>query len=154
MEDNSQREQRAKPAHQAPERLRAPACVHVYVWVFMVVFSVSPILCLLAACDRIERSDALESLVVVGLIQAALWIAQQRCSSEDLTYWEGLLGAAASVTTGENLVSLLRAFPLLLAVVILSVMFALDHDAGASTRHPQLRFGRLIIWIHRRRLWR
>jgi hypothetical protein len=83
-----------------------------------------------------------------------LLIAQARCSSEDLTYWEGLLAAAASVTTGENLVSLVRAFPLLFAIVMLSVVFALDHDAHSPVRHAQLRFANLIIWAHKQRLWR
>jgi hypothetical protein len=110
-------------------------------------------LCLLAR-DGFDRSDALLSLLLVGLIQATLYFAQRRCSSEDLLYWEGLLAAAASVTTGENLISLLRTFPLLLAIVILSVVFALDHDENSPVRHAQLRFGKLIIWAHKQRLRR
>ena len=137
-----------------PERLRAPTCVHVYVWVFMITLGVSPILYLLASRDGFDRSDAFDSLLRVGLIQATLLIAQARCSSEDLTYWEGLLAAAASVTTGENLISLLRAFPLLLAIVILSVAFALDHDERSPVLHAQLRFGKLIVWVYKQRLRR
>ena len=134
------------------EKLRAPTCVHVYVWVFMITLGVSPILYLLASRDGFDRGDALDSLLLVGLIQATLLIAQARCSSEDLTYWEGLLAAAASVTTGENLISLLRAFPLLLAIVILSVAFALDHDERSPVLHAQLRFGKLIVWVYKQRL--
>jgi hypothetical protein len=132
--------------------LQAPACVHVYVWVFMVTFSVSPTLCLLLVHDGIERGNGLESLVIIGLIQAALWRTQRRCSSEDLSYWDGLLVAAASMTTGENLISLCRAFCLLLAVVIVSVLFAVDHDESRAGRHAGLRFGKLIIWLHKQRL--
>lgn len=103
--------------------------------------------------DGIERGNGLESLVIIALIQAALWTTQRRCSTEDLSYWDGLLVAAASVTTGENLMSLFRAACLLFAVVIVSVMFAVDHDARYAGRHAALRFGKLIIWLHKQRLW-
>jgi hypothetical protein len=118
----------------------------------MVTFSVSPMLCLLLVHDGIERGNGLESLVIIGLIQAALWTTQRRCSSEDLSYWDGLLVAAASVTTGENLISLCRAFCLLFAVVIVSVLFAVDHDERCAGRHAGLRFGQLVIWLHKQRL--
>jgi hypothetical protein len=134
--------------------LVAPTCVHVYVWVFMVMLGVSPVLWMLASRDSFERRDVLTALALVAFIQAALFMAQARCSSEDLTYWEGLLAAAASVTTGENLISLARALPLLFAIVVLSVVFALDHDAHSPVRHAQLRFGNLIVWAHKQRLRR
>jgi hypothetical protein len=120
----------------------------------MIIFSVSPTLFLLATRDDVGRGDASESLVLVALIQAILYFAQRRCSSEDLTFWEGLLVAAASVTTRSSLLSLLRALPLLLAIVLLSVWFALDHDGNSSARHAGLRFGMLIIGVHKRRLRR
>ncbi len=129
-------------------------CVHVYVWVFMITLSVSPMLWLVATCDNFVRTQAIESLELIALIQVMLFIAQRRCSIEDLTYWEGLLGAAASVTTGNNLISLVRAFPLLLAIVILSVGFALDHDGNSPVRHAGLRYANLIIWAHKQRLRR
>jgi hypothetical protein len=149
MDGDSKRES----SKRASGGLEAPACIHVYVWVFMVTFSVSPILFLLLTHDGIERGNGLESLVIIGLIQVVLWMTQRRCSSEDLSYWDGLLVAALSVTTGENLISLVRAFCLLLAVVFVSVLFAVEHDATCAGRHAQLRFGRLIIALHKRRLW-
>jgi hypothetical protein len=57
------------------------------------------------------------------------------------------------MTTGENLGSLLRAFWLLFAVVIVSALFAVDHDERYAARHAGLRFARLIIWLHKQRLW-
>lgn len=146
-------ESRLENSKRASGALEAPTCVQVYVWVFMVTFSVSPALCLLLVHDGVGRGNGLESLVIIGLIQAVLWMAQRRCSSEALSYWDGLLVAAASVTTGENLISLFRAFCLLFAVVIVSVLLAMDHDEKHVGRHAGLRFGRLIIWLHKRRLW-
>src|SRR6266702_1617654 len=148
MDGESKRENSKRPSG----GLEAPACVQVYVWVFMVTFSVSPALCLLLVHDGIERGNGLESLVIIGLIQAVLWMTQRRCSSEDLSYWDGLLVAAASVTTGGNLISLFRAFCLLFAVVIVSIMFAVDHDERSAARHAGLRFAKLVIWLHRQRL--
>jgi hypothetical protein len=132
---------------------QVPICVHVYVWVFMVTFSVSPVLRLLFAHHGIERGNGLESLVTVGLIQAALWMVQRRCSSEDLSYWDGLLVAASSVTTGQNLTSLFRACWLLFAVVVVSLLFTMDHDGRFAKRHAAIRFARLIIWLHKQGLW-
>ena len=147
-----QGDSRRESSKRASGGIEAPACVHVYLWVFMITLSVSPALCLLFMHDR-GRGNGLESLVIIGLIQAVLWITQRRCSSEDLSYWDGLLVAAASVTTGENLISLFRAFCLLFAVVIVSALFAVDHDGRCARRHAQLRFGKLIVWLHKQRLW-
>ena len=137
-----------------PERLVAPLRIHVYVWVFMIALSVSPVLYMLVAPGGVDGANVRAPLFFVGLIQTALLIAQVRCSSEDLTYWEGLLAAAASVTTGSNLMSLLRSLPLLLAIVMLSVAFALDHDARTPIRDAKLRYATLIIWAHKYRLRR
>jgi hypothetical protein len=134
------------------EGLQAPACVQVYMWIFMITFSLSPTLCLLLVHHGIERVNGLQSILIIGLIQAVLWTTQRCCSSEELSYWDGLLVAAASVTTGENLMSLFRAFWLLFAVVIVSVLFAVDHDERYARRHAGLRFGKLIIWLHKQRL--
>jgi len=146
-------ESKRENSKRASGRLEAPACVHVYVWVFMVAFSVSQTLCVLLVNNGIERGDGLESLVTIGLIQVAFWTTQRRCSSEDLSYWDGLLVAAASVTTGANLISLCRAFYLLFAVVIVSVLIAVDHDDRCARRHAGLRFAKLIIRLHKQRLW-
>src|SRR5882724_4251847 len=132
--------------------LEVPACIHVYVWIFMVTLSVSPTLCLLLVHDGIERGNGLESLVIIGLIQAALWMTQRRCSSEDLSYWDGLLVVAASVTTGVNLMSLFKTSCLLFAVVIVSVLFAVDYDERCARRHAGLRFGKLVVWLYKQRL--
>ena len=145
-------ESKRENSKRASGRLEAPACVHVYVWVFMVAFSVSQTLCVLLVHNGIERGNGLQSLVIIGLIQAALWMTQRRCTSEDLSYWDGLLVAAASVTTGANLISLCRAFYLLFAVVIVSVLIAVDHDDRCARRHAGLRFGKLVIWLYKQRL--
>lgn len=83
-------ESRRRNSKRGSGGLEAPACVHAYVWTFMVTFGVSPILWLVLVHDGVERGNGLESLVIIGLIQAALWSTQRRCSSEELSYWDGL----------------------------------------------------------------
>jgi hypothetical protein len=120
----------------------------------MVIFSVSPMLSVLLAHNGVERGNGLESVMTIALIQVALWLTQRRCSGEDLSYWDGLLVTAASVTTGENLISLLRAFCLLLVVVIASSLYAVEHDERFVERHAEIRYAMLIISLHKRRLWK
>jgi len=139
---------------QAPERLQAPWYVHVYVWTFMIALGVSPAVYVLRAGESMQFREALCALAGVLLIQNLLWIAQRRCSSEDLSYWEGLLVAAASMTTGIAPISLLLSFCVLLFTVAASFVFALLHDGSHPLRHASFRFGKLIVAIHRRRLYR
>ncbi len=107
------------------EKLQAPWFVHVYVWTFMITLSVSPVLCVLDTQEGIPSSEAWSALAAVLLIQNLIWIAQRRCSSEDLTYWEGLLAAAASMTTGIAPLTLMLSFCVLLFTVGASLVFAL-----------------------------
>jgi hypothetical protein len=150
---NSRQRGRAKESTDAQSKLQAPWRVHIYVWVFMITLSVSPFMYLLGMRESIGREDWVGALVAVVLIQGALWLAQGRCSSEDLSYWDGLLVAAASTTTGIGPVSLILAFPVLLLTVAASFLFAVMHDGNRPLRHASIRFRKLIIGIHKRRLY-
>ncbi len=147
------REHKSQPS-KGSEPLRVPVYVQVYVWFFMVSLSLSPTLYVLLTQGHLPREDACDvALMMTAMIQAALWLARQCCSTADLSYWEGLLVAATSVTTGRDPISLFRAFWLLLATVLMSLLFVMDHDATRVERHAALRFGKLIIWLHKQRLW-
>jgi hypothetical protein len=102
----------------------------------------------------LDIDQALGVIAGVFLIQNLLWVAQRRCSSEDLSYWEGLLIAAASTTTGFAPVSLALSFCVLLFTVCGSFVFALTHDGTRAARHAGIRFGKLVIAIYRLRLYR
>lgn len=137
----------------AQPKLQVPWRVHMCVWAFMIALSVSPVLCLLEMRESIGRQDWVDALIAVVLIQGALWVVQQRCSSEDLSYWEGLLVAAASTAMRSSLISLLLAFPVLLMTVAASFLFAALHDPNSPLHHAALCFGKLIVGIHKRRLY-
>ena len=138
----------------AQAKLRAPWYVHAYVWIFMTALGVSPVLYILGTRETTQLSEALGALAVVLLIQSLIWVAQWRCSSKDLSYWEGLLVAAASMTTGTAPISLMLSFCVLLFTVAASFVFALMHDSKHPMHTASIRFSKLIIAIHRRRLYR
>lgn len=137
----------------AQTKLEVPWYVHANVWIFMIVLGVSPALYVLTTQESMRWNDALGALAGVLLIQYLIWIAQRRCSSEDLTYWEGLLIVAVSTTTGIAPITLVLSFCVLLFTVAASFVFALTHDGTNALRHAQIRFGRLIIAIYRGRLF-
>ena len=136
-------------AHDAQSKLQAPWRAHIYVWFFMLTLSMSPLLCM--GREGLEPGNWADTLIAIVLIQGALWIAQRRCSSEDLTYWEGLLVLGAAATMRLSPLTLLLAFPVLLLTVAASFLFAVTHDGSNPLRHAQLCYGRLIIAIYR---WR
>ena len=131
--------------HDAQSKLQVPWPAHICVWFFMLTSSMSPLLCL--GRRGIGPTD---TLIAIVLIQGALWFAQRRCSSEDLTYWEGLLIVGAAATIKMSPLTLLLAFPVLLLTVAASFLFALTHDGSSPLRHAQLCYARLIIAIYRR----
>jgi hypothetical protein len=135
-------------------KLQAPWNVHFYVWIFMIVLGVSPALYVLGTKESIQFTEALGAIAGVMLIQNLLWIAQRRCSSDDLSYWEGLLVAAASMTSGILPITLALSFCMLLFTVAASLVFALTHDRTDPMGDASIRFRKLIIAIHRRRLYR
>jgi hypothetical protein len=137
--------------HDVQSKLLAPWRAHICVWFFMLLLSMSPLLCLLGRKST-GLGDWVDPLITIVVIQGALWIAQRRCSSEDLSYWEGLLIVAAATTTRISPFSLLLAFPVLLLTVAASFLIAVTHDGNSPLRHAQLCYGRLIIAIYRRRL--
>lgn len=150
-QNNSEQKGAAQHGKATPVKLDVPWRIHVYVWVFMVTFGVTPLFYVLATRDQMDSAGWLAGCIAVALLQGLFWIAQRRCSSVDLTYWEGLLVAAAAVDTGSHLISVTLSFLLLLFVASASFVFALFHDATSPTRHASLCFGKLVIAIYRSR---
>jgi hypothetical protein len=154
VSNNSGQKGPPQQSNATPAKLEVPLRVHVNVWVFMIILGVSPLLYNLETREYLESRDWLGTCAAIVLIQGLFWIAQRRCSREDLTYWEALLVAAASVETGSCLISLPLSFFVLLYAAAASFLFALLHDPRSPTRHAQLCFAKMIIAIHRRRLYR
>jgi hypothetical protein len=154
VQHNSEQNGRPPQTNSTSGRLDAPLRTHFYVWLFMVVLGVSPLLYSLVTREIPGSRDWLDICIAVVLIQWLFWIAHRRCSTEHLTYWEGLLIAAASAETGSYLISLPLSFVVLLYTSVASFVFALLHNPRSAARHAPLRFGKMIVAIHRRRLYR
>lgn len=150
---NKNSDQRGQ-SNPASAKLVVPWYVHAYVWTFMIAFGLSPVLSVLVTPEGMQPGDILDVLAAVLLIQSFIWMAQRRCSSQDLSYWDGLLIVAASMRTGIGPISLVLSFPVLLFTVGASFVFALSHDARDPLHHAVIRYGNLIVAIHRRRLCR
>jgi hypothetical protein len=151
---SANRESEPRDGKKGEGRLQAPWFVHVNVWIFMTAFGLSPALYVLLVRESIRVGDALAALFGILLIQNLLWIAQRRCSRDDLTYWEGLLVVSAATTTGIMPVTLVLSSCVLLFTVAASFVFALTHDRTHPLRDASIRFARLVIAIYRRRLYR
>ena len=139
-----------KSSKPAAGTMPAPFCVHVYVWAFMVTLGIAPILG--PSLESIAHGAILTPLLKIALMQYCLLSVQRLCSTEELSYWDGLLAAACSVTTRGFVTSFVRVVWLLLGVLILSVLYAACHDRRSTQRHAGLRYGRLIVWLHQQRL--
>jgi hypothetical protein len=137
--------------HDAQSKLQAPWRAHIYVWLFMLTLGTSPLLWLLGR-NSIGPGNWIEALIAIVLIQGALWIAQRRCSRDDLSFWEGLLVVATATTRKISPFSVPLAFLVLFLTVAASFLFAVTHDGSRPLHHAQLCFGSLIVAIHKRRL--
>jgi hypothetical protein len=81
----------------------------------------------------------------LALVQLLLWHAQKRCSSEKLTYWQGVAVVAACIRTHWIYTDML------LAVIVLPVAIAISTLVAFTTR-PAYRFQRLVHGFYRNRM--
>jgi len=81
----------------------------------------------------------------VALIQFLLWYAQKRCSSENLTFWQGVAVVAASIRTHWVYTDVL------LAVLVLPLMLTAAAVFAFSNR-PAYLFQRLVHGFYRNRM--
>jgi len=86
------------------------------------------------------------------LVLALFAYANARCSSERLTYREGLLFVTSSMMTGWTYLSLLFVFPALLFTFIASVGIAIVNDIAGTRQRSAQTFHRLVAGFHRHRM--
>jgi hypothetical protein len=81
----------------------------------------------------------------LALLQFLLWHAQKRCSSQNLTFWQGVAVVAASIRTHWIYTDVL------LALLVLPLMLAAAAVLAFSSR-PAYLFQRLVHGFYRNRL--
>jgi hypothetical protein len=79
--------------------------------------------------DQMDEADWSRLLAIVLLIQALLFVAVARCSTQDLGYWRGMTSIAACVRTGWIYADVLVASIVIPIAVGLSMLFSLTPRA-------------------------
>ena len=135
-------------------KVKVSGVAHFYTWLFALALILWP---LLAPALRARRVDVplaswrtAAGFVVVTL--ALFWYAHRRCSSEKLSYWDGLLVVSASMMTGWTYNTVVVVFPALLYTFLASVYFALLADARRAPKEAQERFHRLVYRMYQHRM--
>jgi hypothetical protein len=128
--------------------------VHFYTWIFVLAISLWPVvaLALRARHVAIPTDSWLAAVGTVGVIQALFWYVQSRCSSEKLSYWDGLLIVTASMMTGWVYSSMLVVFPVLLFTFLSSVGFALYCEVRGVPSEAAELFHKLVARLYRNRM--
>jgi hypothetical protein len=80
------------------------------------------------------------------------WYVSWRCSSEELTFYEGLLFVAYSMAAMTPNFSFFFVMPSLLFVFLSSVFFALRGDIARDAGYAKMRFYRLVTRFYKNRM--
>jgi uncharacterized membrane protein YozB (DUF420 family) len=94
---------------------------------------------------EMDQQAWLTLVAQLAVVQFLLWHAQRRCSSQHLTYWQGVAVVAASIRTHWTYTDLL------LALLILPLMITASALLAFSTR-PAHQFQRLVHGFYRNRM--
>lgn len=94
---------------------------------------------------EMDQQSWIALVAQLGLGQFLLWHAQKRCSSENLTYWQGVAVVAASIRTHWVYTDVL------LALLVLPLMLTASAVVAFSTR-PAYLFQRLVHGFYRNRM--
>jgi hypothetical protein len=136
------------------QELRFPLMVHVYVWTFLVGIGVSPVLVLLLRrhTHPITPDAWISAIAMIIAIQLLFFYAQRRCSSQALSFWNGLMYVAAFMETGWPYLSIVFVYPSLLAVFILSIALSLYSDMTLAPSRASIQYRRMVGFFYKYRM--
>jgi hypothetical protein len=135
-------------------RVKVGFFVHLYAWAFVLALSLWPLVppLLLARHSAVPVNAWLVAIGLIVFIQALFWYVQYRCSSEALSYWEGLLVVTASMMTGWVYSSLIVALPVLAFTFAASFLFAVYAEVRRVPGEAAERFHKLVSRLYRNRM--
>ncbi len=105
----------------------------------------------LATVSRVEEIAAFAFFLL--LFQALFLYARRRCSTPQLSAWDGLLYITAYMTIGVSSASLVVAVPGAIVGVLGLVATALLSLADADPTRAQQRFRSMVVWFGRHRMY-
>lgn len=141
----------------AAKSLRAKFRVHVqvYLWLALLMVSVSPFVVFIAATN--SSSDPLrgfeKAMAAVVIIQLAFWLTRRRCSAPDLSWWDGLLRITGSMTIGIGGILAMVSILTGIFAILASFMIALAGIATGDATFSPRQFRRLVVLASRNRMY-
>lgn len=127
---------------------------HAYVWLFMTLLGITPVLIALwyRRIEPVTTPEWAVAIASVVAIQLLFLYSQWRCSSEKLSFWDGLLFVSASMSTGWMYFSMAFVFPALMAVFVASICLSAYCDLVPSSKTAAYRFHKLIFLFYQNRM--
>lgn len=136
------------------KRPKFPAYVQFFTWLFIAIYSLSP----LAICYKLSTKSILPPhawswavLSVIGL-QIIFFYVQHRCSSEELSYWEGMNYTSYSMNAGTSSVAFFLILPSLSLLFVLSLPIALYGEVRRNPKLSQKYFYNLVNFFYKNRM--
>lgn len=135
-------------------RVKVGLMAHLYTWLFVLMASLWPITLPLAAARHgaVPPGAWIMAVGLVVFMQAAFWYVQHHCSSERLSYWDGLLIVTASMMTGWMHSSLIVALPVLAFTFVASLLFAVHAHVRRVPGEAAERFRKRVVRLHQNRM--
>jgi len=129
--------------------------VRLYLWMGLLLASVIPAALLAFALAGPDAPVEEVTVFAVSLLifQALFWYARRRCSTADLSAWEGLTYITAYMTIGISTSSLFVAVPCaaigVLGMIGIALLTLFDPDPAGA----QKRFRSMVAWFSRHRMY-
>jgi hypothetical protein len=92
------------------------------------------------------------SLLIAGF-QWVFWYARRRCSSDQMSVWDGLLYITSYMTIGVGITYLLLAAFCAMAAVLAVMAIAVVSISDSDSVQAQQRFRAMVIWFSRHRMY-
>jgi len=127
--------------------IRISLLTRINIMLGVLTVSLAPLLWMWRAIQNgeMDQQSWVSLVAQLALGQFLLWHAQKRCSSRNLTYWQGVAVVAASIRTHWIYTDVL------LALLVLPLMLTASAVLAFSTR-PAYLFQRLVHGFYRNRM--
>jgi hypothetical protein len=146
---------RLRMTEESKARYRPGLHVYLYLWVALIVVGILPALLITHLLYSEAQFDAELATfgVLLAVFQCAFWLARRRCSSANLSAWEGLLYIASYMTIGVGYFSLFIVVPCVIIAVVALLCIALGSFADPDGSSAAQRFRQVVIWFGRHRMY-
>lgn len=138
----------------APQQRRFPIAVHTYLWLFFISLGIVPILVTSAVADRLPLRQAYWIAAWTWPVSIAILYlyARHQCSSDRMTFRDGLLWVTSSTMTGWMYQSFFTVLAGLVGAYCAAVFFAFADDLRRNPNYAQERWLQTVRFFYRHRM--